>query len=108
MSEGAARTASTEEVSGWKKGLKYFIYLVNICLPIALAAGGALGVQQADDADDPVQVIFVGIYMVIFAAVIFIYEMIQLIKNEKLDKFYKKNFGFLYGPIGKVSCTTCE
>jgi hypothetical protein len=102
MPGGAASAAAgAEEVSGWKKVLKYFVHFVNIVLPVALAAGGALGVEYSGDADNPVQVVFVGIYMVMFAAVIFIYEMIQLIRNEKLDTFYKKNFGFLYGPVGK-------
>ncbi len=49
--------------------------------------------------------IFQGIYMLVFAALLFIYEAIQVCPCEFLDNAVKKNFGFLYGVYGKAAYT---
>ena len=65
-----------------------------------MAATGALGVGQSNG--DPA-VIFVGIYLIVFAGIEFIHEIAQIIPHKALDDLWKRNFGFLYGPIGKGS-----
>lgn len=67
---------------------------------VFMAATGAIGMANADGIDDT-GVIFVGIYMILFAAIEFIFELSQLCPNSALDTAMKKNFGFLYGTIGK-------
>jgi hypothetical protein len=67
---------------------------------VFLAATGALGIQQADGVDDT-SVVFVGIYLIMFAAIVFLYEVAQMCPDSSIDIFFKKNFGFLYGIIGK-------
>lgn len=77
------------------------IFLVlNLGLMLFLAAVGALGVGASNSTDDT-GVIFVGIYLIIFAGIVFIYEAVQVCHIEMLDNLWKRNFGFLYGTIGK-------
>jgi len=71
---------------------------LNIGLPGLLAVTGAFGIMNATT---DVQVVFVGVYMIVFALTLFLYEIIQLLPCEVLDNAYKKNMGFLYGPYGK-------
>ncbi len=65
-----------------------------------MAACGAFIVKGSDSVNDTGSV-FIGIYMVLFAAIMFCYELIQIKPIEKLDNIYKENFGFLYGPNGR-------
>lgn len=67
---------------------------------IFLAAVGALGIGSAEGIDDT-GLIFVGLYLIIFAGLVFFYELAQVLKWERLDLFMKMNFGFLYGVNGK-------
>lgn len=104
-----ARPAST---SGGKssvadppyKGVVKMIFLVfNLGFMIFLAATGALGIAAAGASGNinSSGVIFVGIYLMLFAAIEFIYEIAQVCPNKTLDDILKRNFGFLYGMIGK-------
>lgn len=70
---------------------------------IFLAATGALGIGNAGSSGNINEsgVVFVGIYMILFAAIVFIFEISQVIPSQALDMIFKKNFGFLYGQIGK-------
>ena len=72
----------------------------NLGMMIFLAATGALGIQQSDSVNDT-SVVFVGIYLILFAAIVFIYEIAQLCPDSSVDSFFKRNFGYLYGIIGK-------
>lgn len=65
-----------------------------------MAATGALGVGSANSINDT-GTIFVGIYMVLFAAVLFTFEIAQFCPGSSVDNIMKRNFGFLYGYIGK-------
>ncbi len=71
-------------------------------LTILLAATGALGIQQSgSNSSDGAQLVFMGIYMIVFAATLFIYELLQICPIPYLNMAFMKNFGFLYGPIGR-------
>jgi hypothetical protein len=67
---------------------------------IMMACAGALGIKNANSVSDT-GLVFIGLYMHIFAAILFCYEAIQIRPCDVLDTFYKRNFGFLYGPNGK-------
>jgi hypothetical protein len=67
---------------------------------VMMAAVGALGIKDASSVNDT-GLVFIGLYMQIFAAILFCHESIQIRPCEALDNFYKRNFGFLYGPNGK-------
>jgi hypothetical protein len=76
-------------------------------IPIILACAGVLGIKwvnqnpNGENSTVRTAIVFQGIYMIVFAAVLFFYEIFSVCGVEMLDLFMKKNFGFLYGPIGK-------
>mmetsp|Transcript_107925 Transcript_107925/g.232487 ORF Transcript_107925/g.232487 Transcript_107925/m.232487 type:complete len:185 (-) Transcript_107925:105-659(-) len=73
---------------------------VTMGVSVMMAASGALVVGQANSVNDT-GVVFIGLYMCLFAAILFLYELIQIKPIEKVDRVYKENFGFLYGPNGR-------
>lgn len=73
---------------------------VTMGIAVMMAATGALVVAKADSVNDT-GIVFIGLYMCLFAAILFCYELIQIKPIEKLDGIYKENFGFLYGPNGR-------
>jgi hypothetical protein len=75
-------------------------FVVNAGLAIFLAATGALGIGSASSINDT-GLIFVGLYLMIFASLLFLYEISQVANWERMDEFTKRNFGFLYGVNGK-------
>jgi hypothetical protein len=83
------------------KGLVTTVLTVGTMgVSIMMAACGAFIVKDSNSVDDTGSV-FIGIYMVLFAAILFCYELIQVKPIAKLDNVYKENFGFLYGPNGR-------
>ena len=83
------------------KRIAMFVCLIfNLGLALMVACNGVLAVGHKSNSDDA-GVIFVGIYMIIFASILILYEMIQICPMEQVDLLYKRNFGFLYGTFGK-------
>lgn len=79
-----------------------FVSFISMGIPFLLAVTGAFGIQQSSNySSEGAQMVFVGVYMVAFAAILFIFEVLQLVKIPYLDEMYRKNFGFMYGPIGR-------
>jgi len=99
----ASKQTSDVAVPPYKNAEKGGVAFMNIGMMFFLSVVGALAIASVGSADstDATGLIFVGLYLLIFASILFIYEIIQLLPFEALDLFYKKNFGFLYGPIGK-------
>ena len=83
------------------------LYLFNFGIPVFLAYTGAMGIAASQDSGiaqmstTASSQVFQGIYMILFAALLFIYETVQMCPCELLDIVLKRNFGFLYGPVGK-------
>lgn len=102
LSDSAARPKSTSKVTGpkYKSLVSAILTVFNCGCCVMMAATGALGVGAVDSEKD-IGVVFVGLYMILFAAILFCYETIQIKPCAALDNFYKRNFGFLYGPMGK-------
>ena len=101
----AASSASAPITSGaadppYFKLVKTVFFFMNIGLMVFLAAVGALGMGSSTSINDT-GLIFVGLYLIIFAGLVFFYELAQVLNWESLDLFMKKNFGFLYGVYGK-------
>lgn len=46
--------------------------------------------------------IFVATYMVFFSLLLFFFEMMEIRPIEWLDHMLRRNFGFLYGTMGKA------
>jgi hypothetical protein len=96
----AAPSGSTGVEPRFKTPVKYLLLLMNLGSSLFMAATGALGVGSANNINDT-GVIFVGIYMILFAAILFIFEVSQFCSGSSVDILMKRNFGFLYGHIGK-------
>jgi len=89
-----------ETPSAYKGCAKAFFSFMNMGMCVFMAATGALGVRMADGVNDA-GVVFVGIYMCLFALILFSFEVVQICPCTFFDDIMKKNFGFLYGTIGK-------
>ncbi len=50
---------------------------------------------------DAVGKIFIGIYMMFFSTLLCVFELVEIRPIESVDHFMKRNFGFLYGAMGK-------
>ena len=76
--------------------------IVNMGLWVFVAATGCIGILSSDSFSDT-GLVFVGLYLMMFSFVGFIFEFAQLKADSSLDNLIKRNFGFLYGPLGKGS-----
>lgn len=92
-------TTSTNEPKN-KKLIQIVFKIVNMAACVMEAACGALGIGQTSSVAETAYV-FVGLYMILFAGIIFLYELIQIRPCGYVDEVWKKNFGFLYGVGGK-------
>mmetsp|Transcript_4296 Transcript_4296/g.4454 ORF Transcript_4296/g.4454 Transcript_4296/m.4454 type:complete len:185 (+) Transcript_4296:125-679(+) len=88
----------------YKGCVKTFFLIINLGLMVMMSATGALGIGTSKSISDTSTVI-IGLYMVLFAAMSGIFEIIQIYPCSMIDNIYKKNFGFLYGVIGKSGFT---
>lgn len=86
--------------TGSQKACLGFITFWIFGLCVMNSSVAALCISEADGADDTEQV-FLGLYMIMFAAIIFLFEISQIGPIKFLDSFYSNNFGFMYNPIGK-------
>lgn len=92
--------SSSANANGKSGFVRSLLIITNTGLMVFMAATGALAIYHSTDVQDT-GVVFVGIYLMIFAAILFTYEVLQIAPCVALDNLYKKNFGFLYGLIGK-------
>ena len=111
MSEGGPEPSPTVVTA------RRVLIVFNLGMPVFLAYTGAVGILYAGTSgaiggnpSDPATkaasaMIFQGIYMLIFAALLFIYEAVQLCPCEMVDTILKRNFGFMYGVYGKAIYT---
>jgi hypothetical protein len=45
--------------------------------------------------------LFVGVYMLFFSSLLFVFECIQIYPKEWIDYIFRRNFGFIYGTFGR-------
>lgn len=78
-----------------------FLSILNMLLGIDMAALGVLallGIQfKFKDIDQGI----IALYMVIFAVLLFLYELIWWTTIQSINRLLRKNFGFMYGVRGK-------
>ena len=106
MASTSREGSGTAEPSTFIKICQYSVQFISVCVPVLLAFTGAVGIKQSSDtnAKESASIIFVGIYMIVFAATLFIYELLKIFPvsiSAYTDSIFKKNFGFLYGPYGR-------
>ena len=88
----------------FKGVVKAIFLIINMALMVMMSATGVLGIKNSSSVTD-VSTVIVGLYMILFAAMLAIFELIQIYPCSAIDFLYKKNFGFLYGMIGKSGFT---
>lgn len=95
--------SSTGESSTSKKNTLFFWFLrvVTMGLCCLMCATAVLGLMTLEGVD-AVGKVFVGVYMVFFSVLLFLFEMIQISPCEALDHMFKRNFGFLFSTKGKA------
>lgn len=95
----------TEKSNPKCKGFVKAIFLIiNLGLMIMMSATGALGIRNSSSITDS-STIIVGLYMILFSGMLATFEIIQIYPCSLIDLLYKKNFGFLYGLMGKSGFT---
>jgi hypothetical protein len=83
-----------------------FMYIFNLGIPVFLAytaSQGYMSIKNYDDKSTPI--VFQATYLIFFAALLFIFEVVQIFPIEIIDNAFKRNVGFLYGPFGRCFYT---
>jgi polyferredoxin len=96
--------------------VRRFLYIFALGFPVFLAFTGAAGIMtiqvkvgaSTTETNNNTSIAFMGIYMIIFAALMFIYECCVICPISIVDNWMKKNFGFMYGPIGRGKNTSYQ
>ena len=86
-----------------KSFVKSLFLIVDLGLAVLMASVGVLGIMNAEasgEADDS-NTIFLGLYMIIFASVLFFYEICAICPIKSLDNFLRNNVGFMYSVFGR-------
>lgn len=94
----------TDVAPKYKGCVKTVFLIINLGLMVMMSATGVLGIGTSSSLSDT-STIIIGLYMILFAAMSGIFEIIQIYPCSVIDNVYKKNFGFLYGVIGKSGFT---
>ena len=109
----------SDDASFLMKTLKRSFQFISLFMPLLLAATGALGIQasstqgsgsvalaSSSKTNESAQLVFMGIYMVMFAFTLFFYELLSLLPEIPWLSFQmRKNLGFMYGPVGRGAYT---
>lgn len=87
----------------FKRTVRALLSLVDLGLGVMMGAVGVLGIQNAEDAgdEDDSNSIFLGGYMVVFAAILILYELVTMCRISFVDRFLKNNVGFMYSVYGR-------
>ena len=75
--------------------------ILNIGLAAMMGALGGITLVQFITSKFDLSSIFLSVYMIIFAALLFLYEFIWWQPVAHINIVFRKNFGFLYGLKGK-------
>lgn len=77
-------------------------YIFNLGIPVFLAYTAAAGLRELTSYNaSSTTTVFQCVYMLLFAALLFIFEAVQICPCEMFDNIIKRNFGFFYGVFGK-------
>ena len=100
MIKSSTTPADSGPLPAYYAAVVWTFTIVSMGCMVFLAATGALGVISADGVDST-GTVFVGLYLLIFSAIEFTWEVAQLMPADNyVDMAMKKNFGFLYGTVG--------
>jgi len=80
-----------------------FLSFINVGLSALMGALGILALIgfTPESAGANLTAAFLSVYMVVFAVLLFLYELIWWQPFPKINRMFRKNFGFMYGLKGK-------
>jgi hypothetical protein len=79
---------------------KFGIRVVVIASAVLLGANGVIAFLNMGGSDNLVSDGFVSTYIVMLAALLFFHELSQIYPSQYVDNIVKRNFGFMYKPLG--------
>ena len=79
----------------------YGLKAITMILCGMMATCSILGLSMLDGINDLGKV-FVGVYMLFFSTLLFLFEVVQVQPWESVDHMFQRNFGFLYSAKGKA------
>ena len=85
--------------------MSYFTLVTHSLICVLLSTAAALGIKSSYATST--NTVLVGLYILLFSLILLVYEILQVASKccnnrlDKLDLLWKKNFGFLYGPLGR-------
>lgn len=93
-------SAPSSAVLQYKKYILLGLRIATVGFSALMLMTALIGLSKVNELGD-YNKMFVGIYMVCFAIMLLVFEIIQLQPMVALDHMYQRNFGFLYGIKGK-------
>ena len=81
--------------------VRHSLKAITMALCVLMFVTACIGIQTINGVNTAGK-IFIAIYMLFFSVLLFLFEAIQIHKVEWLDHVYQRNFGFLYGVVGKA------
>lgn len=81
--------------------VQWAIRTIIVGMTVMMAAAGALSLAALDTSDNPASDFFVGLYVILFAAILFVHEVNLMFPVQTIDQILRKNFGFLFKALGK-------
>eukprot|EP01084_Bolivina_argentea_P024013 44823_1 len=92
----AAPATSAKNISCFGQFFVRTIHVVNILLCALLAWAGIEGLGVKGNPTE----FFLGLYVLLFAVLLFTYEILRILPENSVNDKMKSNFGWLYGYIG--------
>eukprot|EP00428_Durinskia_dybowskii_P061360 CAMPEP_0170369832 /NCGR_PEP_ID=MMETSP0117_2-20130122/8193_1 /TAXON_ID=400756 /ORGANISM="Durinskia baltica, Strain CSIRO CS-38" /LENGTH=175 /DNA_ID=CAMNT_0010624577 /DNA_START=71 /DNA_END=598 /DNA_ORIENTATION=+ len=95
--ETAHRPISNEKKS---RVIYWILKIITMCLCVLIIITAIIGIQCINGVESSGK-IFVATYMFFFSLLLFLFELSEIRPIEWLDHLLRRNFGFLYGTMGK-------
>lgn len=98
--ENLNQPSHSADMSKYKEIVFWSLKILTLLLCILMTITAVVGFTYVNGINETGQVM-VAFYMIVFALILAIFEIIQIRPIESLDAIYRRNFGFLYGTKGK-------
>lgn len=106
-SSSSGETQGSKPLPSWREIFSnkllmtaWLIRSITLVLCVLMFFTAIVGILSVDGVES-VGKIFVGTYMLFFSSVLFIFECIQVYPRESIDYLFRRNFGFMYGTMGR-------
>jgi len=91
----------SEDVLSRARYVHWGLRIVTMLLCVLMFVTACLGLGSVNGVDKSGKV-FVAVYMLFFASLLFCFEAVQIQQIEWVEHMLRRNFGFLYSMMGKA------